>query len=214
MAADDESSVRLVLVRHGETTWSRERRHTGRTDIPLDDEGRRRAELLRPLLAGIPGIDGAVVCVSPLRRARDTAALAGLGDGAIVCDDLLEWDYGVYEGRRTSDIREEIPGWSVWTHPIEGGETMTEVGARADRMIAAAVERGGLTAMFAHAHVLRILGARWCGLPPDGGRLFTLEPASLSILGHEREVRVIEHWDLVPGEFTSARAEQPLPSSQ
>ena len=120
---------RLVLIRHGETGWSRQRRHTGRTDIPLDDEGRARAAALRPLLAGLPGIDTATILVSPLRRARETAELAGLGDRAEMCDDLLEWDYGTYEGRRTVDIREEVPGWSVWHGEIPDGETLAQVTA-------------------------------------------------------------------------------------
>lgn len=189
--------ARLVLVRHGETSWSRQRRHTGRTDIPLDDAGRKKAGALRAVLAALPGVDKATVLTSPLQRARATAELAGLGDRAEVCDDLLEWDYGVFEGRRTVDIREELPGWSVWTGPITEGESVDQVGERADRVIAGAVASGGLTLLFAHAHILRILGARWCGLAPVDGRLLTLEAASISILGHERQVRVIEHWNMV-----------------
>ena len=187
---------RLALIRHGETGWSRQRRHTGRTDIPLDDEGRARAAALRPLLAGLPGIDTATILVSPLRRARETAELAGLGDRAEVCDDLLEWDYGAYEGRRTVDIRQEVPGWSVWHGEIPDGETLAQVAARADRVIARASTP--LTVLVAHAHLLRVLAARWLQLQPECGRHFTLEPASLSILGHEREERVVEHWNLVP----------------
>jgi broad specificity phosphatase PhoE len=190
--------ARLVLVRHGETSWSRQRRHTGRTDIPLDAEGRRRARALAPVLGATPA--GALVLTSPLRRARETAALAGLGDRAQLCDDLLEWDYGEYEGRRTSDIRTEIPGWSVWTNPIVGGESVEQVGARADRVIGRAIAHGGLSVMFAHAHVLRILGARWCGWPAGNGASLTLEPASISVLGHEREVPVIEHWNVLPAD--------------
>ncbi len=208
----EPASTRIALIRHGETKWSLQRRHTGRTNIPLDEAGRHKAMELRPVVARVPGIEDAVVYVSPLRRARDTAELAGVGSDAIVCDDLLEWDYGIYEGRRTSDIRKKIPGWSVWTDPIIGGETMQQVGARADRMIARAVEQGGLTVMVAHAHILRILGARWCGLPPSGGKILTLHAASLSVLGHEREVRVIEHWDLVPELCTAAAPDQALPS--
>jgi broad specificity phosphatase PhoE len=187
---------RLALVRHGETHWSRQRRHTGRSDIPLDAEGRMRAAALRPVLAGLPGIDTATILVSPLRRARETAALAGLDDGAQLCDDLLEWDYGAYEGRRTSEIRAEVPGWSVWSGAVPNGETIDQVAARADRVI----ERssGPLTVLFGHAHLLRVLAVRWLRLSPDHGRSFTLEPASLSILGHEREERVIEQWNFVP----------------
>ena len=187
---------RLALVRHGETHWSRQRRHTGRTDIPLDAEGRIRAAALRPVLAGLAGIDTATILVSPLRRARETATLAGLGDRGELCDDLLEWDYGAYEGRRTSEIRTEVPGWSVWSGEVPNGETIDQVAARADRVI----ERssGPLTVLFAHAHLLRVLGVRWLRLSPDHGRCFTLEPASLSILGHEHEERVIEQWNVVP----------------
>lgn len=193
---------RLALVRHGETDWSRQRRHTGRTDIPLDVEGRIRAAALRPVLAGLSGIDAATILVSPLRRARETATLAGLGERGELCDDLLEWDYGAYEGRRTSEIRTEVPGWSVWSGEVPNGETIDQVAARADRVI----ERssGPLTVLFAHAHLLRVLAARWLGLPPDRGRSFTLEPASVSILGHERDERVIDSWNMVPALAVSA----------
>lgn len=187
---------RVVLVRHGETEWSRSRRHTGRTDVALTELGRRRAEALAPVLADLAGIDGAQVLTSPLARARDTCALAGLGDRAAVCDDLAEWDYGTAEGRRTEEIREEIPGWSVWTHTVEGGESLAAVGARTESVIARLDARPGLAVLFAHAHLLRILGARWCGLEASAGQLFTLEPASVSVLGHEREARVIEHWNI------------------
>src|SRR5262245_43315006 len=115
-------SRRVVLVRHGETTWSSQRRHTGRTDIPLNPEGRRLASDPGPMLATISGIDGALVLTSPLGRARETCQLAGLGDHAEVCDDLLEWDYGEAEGRTTQEMRADVPGWSVWTHPLHGGE--------------------------------------------------------------------------------------------
>ncbi|MGI9052400.1 MAG: histidine phosphatase family protein [Ilumatobacteraceae bacterium] len=192
----------VVLVRHGETSWSRQRRHTGRSDIPLDREGRRRATALAPFLQTVP--PAALILTSPLQRAVQTAALAGHGARAEACDDLLEWDYGDYEGRRTSDIREEIPGWSVWTHPIVGGESVEQVGVRADRVIARVVAHGGLAVLFAHAHVLRILGARWCGWPPGHGASLTLEPASISVLGHEREVRVIVHWDVVQFDLLAA----------
>lgn len=198
---DQDEPERLALVRHGETHWSRQRRHTGRSDIPLDAEGRVRAAALRPVLAGLGGVDGATILVSPLRRARETAAIAGLGDRGELCDDLLEWDYGDYEGRRTSEIRTERPTWSVWSGEIPNGETIDDVAARADRVIARA--SGPLTVLFAHAHLLRVLAARWLGLPPDRGRSFTLEPASISILGHEREERVIETWDVLPWRGTT-----------
>jgi len=188
---------RVVLVRHGETEWSSTRRHTGRTDIPLNDEGRRLAASLQPVLAGITGIADALVLTSPLQRARDTCTLAGLGDRAEIEPDLVEWDYGTAEGRRTDEIRREVPGWTVWTHPPDGGETVEQVAARADRLLERIHAETRLVVAFAHAHVLRILTARWCELDPRAGRMFILDPASVSILGHERETRCIERWNLV-----------------
>jgi broad specificity phosphatase PhoE len=188
---------RVVLVRHGETDWSSTRRHTGRSDIPLNEEGRRLAASLQPVLAGITGIGTAVVLTSPLRRARDTCALAGFGDRAVVEPDLVEWDYGAAEGRRTAEIRVEVPGWSVWTHDPVDGETVDEVAARADRVLARIHDTPGVVLAVAHAHILRVLTARWCGLDPRVGRMFMLDPASVSILGHERETRCIERWNLV-----------------
>jgi broad specificity phosphatase PhoE len=191
-------SERVVLVRHGETSWSSTRRHTGRTDIPLNPEGRRLAIRLRPVLAAITGINTALVLTSPLQRARDTCALAGLGDRAVVDGDLLEWDYGDAEGRTTEEMRAEVPGWSVWTDRLERGETIEQVSARADRVIARLRAHDGLSVLFAHAHILRILAARWCELTPDSGRVLMLDPASVSILGHERDTPVIERWNMVP----------------
>jgi broad specificity phosphatase PhoE len=188
---------RIVLVRHGETAWSSARRHTGRTDIPLDDEGRRLAEGLQPVLAGLTGIDDALVLMSPLKRACDTCMLAGLGARAHVEPNLVEWDYGIAEGKRTEEMRQEIPGWSVWTHPILGGESLEDVGHRADKVLARVAEEDRLVVLFAHAHILRILAARWCGLDAGLGSAFALDPASVSILGHEREDHVIERWNLV-----------------
>jgi len=189
---------RIVLVRHGETAWSEARRHTGRTDIPLNEEGRRLAEGLQPVLAGLTGIDDALVLMSPLKRACDTCMLAGLGARAEVEPNLVEWDYGVAEGKRTEEMRQQIPGWSVWTHPIVGGESLEEVGRRADEVLARVAGEERLVVLFAHAHILRILAARWCGLDPIGGRILTLDPASVSVLGHERDTRVIERWNLAP----------------
>jgi broad specificity phosphatase PhoE len=204
----------VVLVRHGETEWSVERRHTGRTDIPLSDEGRRRAAALGPLLRLIPGIDTAVVATSPRQRARDTAARAGFGDRAEVWPELAEWDYGVYEGRRTSEIRESIPDWSVWTHPIEEGEGLTDVAARVDRVIERLMTSDRTVVLFAHAHVLRILGVRWCGLDPSAGRALTLDPGGTSLLGWEHDYRVIERWNLSPdlARVEPTPGEEPLPS--
>jgi probable phosphoglycerate mutase len=188
---------RVVLVRHGETEWSSARRHTGRTDIPLNEEGCRLAEALRPVLAGLTGIEDALVLTSPLERARDTCARAGLGAREVIDPDLVEWDYGDAEGKRTEEMRLTIPGWSVWTHPIKGGESVEDVGHRADHVLARIGDQDRLVVLFAHAHILRILAVRWCGLDAGLGSMLTLDPASVSILGHEREVQVIERWNLV-----------------
>jgi len=182
----------LWLVRHGETEWSASGRHTGRTDIPLTDEGIRQARALGRHLAGR---SFALVLTSPLSRAADTCGLAGYGDVAQPSEDLLEWDYGQAEGRTTTEMRAQHPGWSVWTSGPPGGETVEEVGRRTERVIARALEASGAVALFAHAHVLRILAARWLRLPPGDGRLFALGPASLSVLGWEREGRVISRWN-------------------
>ena len=182
----------VVLVRHGETEWSRERRHTGRTDVPLTDAGRRQADALASMLTGF--VFARVLC-SPLQRAVETCERAGLAGRAEICDDAIEWDYGVYEGRRTSEIRDEIPGWTVWTNEIIGGESVIDVGARADRVITAALAVDGDVAIFAHAHFLRILAARWLVLDAVRGSNLVLDTASLSILSFEREQRVISRWN-------------------
>ena len=182
----------LVLVRHGQTEWSVSGQHTGTTDIPLTEEGRRQAEALG---ARLSGWQFERVLTSPLGRAHETCRLAGFGDRGEVTDDLREWDYGEYEGRRTVDIREERPGWGLWVDGVPRGETVEDVGRRADRIVAAARAAGGDVALFAHGHVLRVLGARWVGLPPDHGRLLALTTASISVLGWERETAVIERWN-------------------
>jgi probable phosphoglycerate mutase len=185
----------LWLVRHGETEWSLSGKHTSRTDIALTDHGRKRAEELRDYLKGTK-FDA--VFESPMRRARETCAIAGFGNVAKVDDGLKEWDYGVYEGKTTKEIQEQVPGWSVWKNEIVGGETAEHVGTRADGVIAqalAAAPDGGKVALFAHAHILRILAARWIGLEARGGSLFTLGTGSVSVLGWEREARVIERWN-------------------
>ena len=189
----------LWLVRHGETEWSAEGRHTGRMDIPLTAHGRERALELGKFLAGTKF--AAVLC-SPLRRARETCEIAGFGGVAVVDEDLRERDYGIYEGRTTPEIQAEIPGWSVWKDPIIGGESVEQVGARADGVIARALavsgpktEETARVALFAHAHILRILAARWIGLEPSDGSLFALGTGSVSVLGWERETRVIQSWN-------------------
>jgi broad specificity phosphatase PhoE len=183
------------LVRHGETEWSLSGQHTGRTDVPLTREGEAQAKELGRRLGGR---QFARVLSSPKTRAFETCRRAGYGDVAEVTDDLLEWDYGDFEGEKTVDIRKERPGWTVWDDGVPGGETAAQVGARADRVIAEAAGAGGDVALFAHGHVLRVLTARWLGLAPENGRLFALSTATLSILGHERETRVIRLWNLGP----------------
>ena len=181
----------IVLVRHGETEWSRDGRHTGRTDLALTDVGEKQGERLSSLLAGRVF---ALVLTSPLQRARRTCELAGL-NGAEVVDDLRELDYGVYEGRTTTEIQREIPGWSVWTSPLAGGETLDEAGARADRVIDRVRGTQGDVAVFGHGHMLRILGARWCGFPATAGAHFELSTASISVLGFEHMTPGIRSWN-------------------
>lgn len=182
----------VVLVRHGQTEWSVSGKHTGRTDIPLTDLGRRQADALGEMLSGT---EFALVLSSPLSRAWETMDRAGYAADAVATGDLLEWDYGVYEGRRTTDIRTEIPDWSVWTHAIVDGESLEEVGARADSAIDLALRADGPVAIFAHGHMLRILAARWMGLPPAVGRNLLLDTATVSTLGWERENCVLRHWN-------------------
>ena len=182
----------IWLVRHGETEWSLTGRHTGRTDVPLTAAGRHQADALGRHLAGRAF---ALVLTSPLVRARDTCRLAGYGEVAEVTDELLEWDYGIYEGRTTPDIRKAEPEWSIWTSPVPQGESVEQVGERARRVIDRAVAAAGDVALFAHAHILRILAACWIALPPVGGRLLALGVASISVLGYERETRVIRVWN-------------------
>jgi broad specificity phosphatase PhoE len=184
--------TRLWLVRHGETEWSKSGQHTGRTDIPLTAIGERQAQALGRYLAGR---QFALVLTSPLGRARETCRLAGLAAAAQVTEDLLEWNYGIYEGRTTAAVRAEQPGWSIWTTSIPQGETVEQVGERTRRVIARAEAAAGDVALFAHAHVLRILTTCWLGLPPIHGRNLALGTASLSVLGYERENRVIEIWN-------------------
>ena len=191
-----EGSTELWLVRHGETEWSLDGRHTSWTDIALTEHGRKQAEELREFLAEKKF---AAVFVSPRQRARETCAIAGYGDVAVVEDNLQEWNYGESEGMTTKQMRSiHGPQWSVWTKPIVGGETVEHVGDRADAVIGRALgaaAEGGAVALFAHAHILRILAARWIGLPAAGGRLFGLGTGSVSVLGHERETRVISKWN-------------------
>jgi len=184
----------LWLVRHGETEWSLSGAHTGRTDIPLTAAGREKAAAVGRYLAGRKF---AGVLVSPLVRARETCRLAGY-ENAQIDADLSEWDYGDYEGRTTSQIQAERPGWTLWSDGVPNGETAAQVAARADSVIARAlaIEGENDVILFAHGHILRVLAARWLGLPPQDGRLFALGTAAVSTLGYERETRVITRWNL------------------
>ena len=184
--------MELVLVRHGETEWSRDLKHTGRTDVPLTEDGRREAERLRSALAGRRFTR---VLASPLQRAAETCRLAGLGDRAETTDALLEWDYGDYEGITTKEIRAARPGWFLWRDGCPGGETAADVGARVDPLVEELARLDGDVAIFSHGHVLRVLTARWLTLGPAAGALFALGTGTLSILGFEREVRVIRRWN-------------------
>jgi probable phosphoglycerate mutase len=186
---------RLYLVRHGETEWARLGRHTGRTDVPLTEAGRVQARAIADRLAGIRF--GRVVS-SPLSRALETARLAGYGEVVEVEPDLAEWDYGAYEGRTTPEIRQSVRGWTIWEQGPRGGETAADVTARVDRVLVALDGAEGNVALFAHGHVLRVLTARWLGLPASEGRLFALGTATVSVLGWEREARVVERWNEAP----------------
>ncbi len=186
----------LVLARHGETEWSRTGRHTGRTDVPLTDEGRLQAELLAISLSGR---QFERVLTSPLSRAAETCRLAGFEDRAEAREELPEWDYGEYEGLTTPEIRRERPDWFLWRDGCPGGESAEDVGERVDRLLAELSRSRGSVALFAHGHVLRVLAARWLGLPPADGALLALATATVSVLGWERETAVVRLWNMPPG---------------
>jgi len=183
-------------VRHGETEWSRTGRHTGRTDVPLTEEGRRQAELLAVSLAGRRFQR---VLTSPLGRAAETCRLAGFEDAAEAREELVEWDYGEYEGLTTPDIRRERPDWVLWRDGCPGGEGADQVGERVDRLLADVSGSPGDMALFAHGHVLRVLAARWLGLAPRDGARLALDTATVSVLGWERETAVLRLWNVPPG---------------
>ncbi|HEU0019422.1 MAG TPA: histidine phosphatase family protein [Thermoleophilaceae bacterium] len=185
-------SPEILLARHGETEWSRDLRHTGRTDVPLTAVGRSQAAALTPRLAGRELEN---VLVSPLSRAVETCELAGLGDRAERRPELVELDYGDAEGLTTDQLRERYPGWTVWTHPTPGAETFEQVEARLEPLIAELRDTRGDVAIFAHGHVLRILAALWIGMPPQGGARLALATGKLSALGWERETQVIRAWN-------------------
>jgi broad specificity phosphatase PhoE len=184
--------TRLVLARHGETAWSKSGQHTGRTDIPLTDLGSEQARQLGAVLAGR---SFSRILSSPLSRASDTARLAGYGAELEIDPDLREWDYGAYEGRRRVDIARDDPGWTIWSRPIPGGESLVELGARADRVIARLLPTSGDVLVFSHGHFLRVLAARWIEAPPVTASRLELWTATVSELGWEAERRVIEIWN-------------------
>jgi broad specificity phosphatase PhoE len=180
----------LWLMRHGETEWSRSGQHTSRTDLPLTAEGEQRAsDLARRLV----GRRFALVLSSPMRRALETCRLAGYTPE--IADDLHEWDYGAYEGLTTAEIQRTAPAWTIWTGVLPGGETIAQVSARADRIIERALAAEGDVALFSHGHMLRVLTARWLRLEPESGRLLALSTGSVSVLGWERETRVLQLWN-------------------
>jgi probable phosphoglycerate mutase len=184
--------ARLWLIRHGETAWTLSGQHTGRTDIALTPRGERQAQLLGRRLATRTF---SLVLTSPLARARETCRLAGQLGAATIDEDLREWDYGDYEGRTGAEIRREVPGWTIWTGAVPGGESADQVGARADRVIERAARAEGDVALFAHGHLLRVLAARWLRFPAAGGRYFALDTASLSMLDTERDQPLIRSWN-------------------
>ncbi|MFM0327671.1 histidine phosphatase family protein [Caballeronia glebae] len=191
-----KGGVHIWLIRHGETEWSKSGQHTGTTDIPLTDEGRTQAKALAPVLAS-QSFD--LVLTSPMGRAIETCRLAGLGDRATVEPELHEWNYGIYEGRTTPDIREEVPDWSVWTSPMPEGEALANVGGRAQALIDKLLATNATNiALFSHAHFSRVFGAQWATGSPSLGAHLAMDTAAMSVLGFERDVRVIVRWNLLP----------------
>ncbi len=182
----------VVLVRHGETQWTRSAQHAGRADIPLSAQGRAEAERLRDRLAAL---DFARVFVSPLSRARQTCALAGYGQRAEERAELLEWDYGAYQGLTAQQVLATRPDWALWQDGCPGGETAVAVGARVDRLLEEVARVEGNVLLFAHGHLLRVVAARWMGLPPEAGARLALFPASVSVLGLEHGARVVWTWN-------------------
>jgi broad specificity phosphatase PhoE len=183
---------RVYLLRHGETEWSLNGRHTGVTDVPLTENGRVAARLLRPILAKMTFL---LVLTSPLQRAKETCELAGLGQFANVEPDLIEWNYGEYEGLKTEQIRLTRPGWSVFRDGCLGGETPDQIGARADRVLNTIRATEGNVALFAHGHILRVLAARWINLSASYGENFLLDTATLNVLGYYRESPAFKIWN-------------------
>jgi probable phosphoglycerate mutase len=181
-----------LLIRHGETEWSLSGQHTGSTDIPLTDNGRRAAQRLGPTLTGW---DFSLVLSSPLQRALQTCELAGLGERVQIDPDLREWDYGAYEGLTPAEIHRQAPGWMIFRDGCPGGESPDQVAARVDRVIHRVREAGGRVALFAHGHVFRVFAVRWIGLPPGAGCHFLLDTSTLTILSYYRGIPALKCWN-------------------
>jgi len=184
--------VNVFAIRHGETAWSLSGQHTSTTDIPLTENGRRLAQRMRPVLATNAF---ALVLCSPMQRARETCALAGLGDKAVIDPDLVEWNYGEYEGLTPKQIHEKAPDWMIFRDGCPGGEMPEQVGARVDRVVARVRAVEGSVALFAHGHVLRVLVARWIGLPPGAGQHFLLDTGTFSVLSYYYELPAVRAWN-------------------
>jgi probable phosphoglycerate mutase len=191
----EPSKPEILLVRHGETEWSLSGQHTSRTDLPLTENGRRRTE---PLRRALSGRSFALVLCSPLRRARETCELAGFSDRAEIVEDLREWDYGEYEGLTTPQIRETRPDWNLWTDGNPGGESPSQVAARADRVISLLRGADGDAIAFAHGHILRVLAAQWIEMGVSAGARLVLSPGTICTLGYERETQAILSWNVTP----------------
>ena len=184
--------MNVFAIRHGETEWSLSGQHTGTTDIPLTDKGRPLAERMRPALAREAF---ALVLCSPMQRSRETCALTGLGDKAVIDADLAEWNYGQYEGLTPKQIQERRPGWLIFRDGCPGGESPEQVGVRVDRVIERARAAQGDVALFAHGHVLRVLAARWIGQPAGSGQHFLLDTGTLCILGYYHDIPAVKAWN-------------------
>jgi probable phosphoglycerate mutase len=183
----------IWLIRHGETEWSKSGQHTSKTDLPLTAEGEKRAMTLGTVVSKHPF---GLVLASPMKRAQDTARLVGFTPE--ITPDLMEWDYGKYEGLTSKEIHKDVPGWTIWNGAVPGGETGEQVAARADRVIARAVAANCDVAFFAHGHILRVVAARWLGLPAEAGKYFALSTATMSVLGFEHDQRVFQVWNDSP----------------
>ncbi|TLF75826.1 acid phosphatase [Nocardia cyriacigeorgica] len=192
--------ARLIVLRHGETTWSAQRKHTSITDLPLTERGEQQARAAGQLLTDLK-LRTPLVYTSPRLRATHTAELAGLAS-AVIDTDLAEWDYGDYEGRTTAEIRETVPGWTVWTHPVPGGESAEQVRARADRVLSTVTEQLAErdVVLVGHGHFSRVLIARWCEFEVREGRRFAMSTGAVSVLGYDHGAATVRGHNLVPAE--------------